>query len=412
MTTGLPVDDPELIAAPPPAIRRDRMVQVWVLALAVSWLGDALWTVALAWTAASRLPAGLAGVVLGIETLPQALLVILGGVIADRFDTRRVLIAGQLGQAVVLGAGALAWTSGARGAPTLIAIAVGFGVASGLTLPAGMTLARQLVRGDDLGTVSGWNQIANRTARLVGAPLGGVIVAVGGPVPAMLLDAATFVAVAIVLAVWVRPRFRLERQRVESWAVSLTDGLAYLRRTPSVRLLVLALCSLNVFVSPVVALGVSLRVSHSGWGAQWVGIADAALAVGAILGSLAAIRRRALAPARAGLIGLVVQGAAVACVCIGLRPVLVAALFTVGVTAGIASVWLSGVFQRTIATAYLGRVSSVSSLGDLAFLPLAIPAFGWLAGSAGLPAATIAFGGSMSLLSAWFAGRRRLAELR
>ena len=173
----------------------------------------------------------MAGVVLGAEMLPQALLVLLGGVLADRYDPRRLLVAGEVGQAVVLLLGAAGWASGIRGAPILIAIAVAFGVASGLTLPAGMTLVRQLVAGRDLGTVQGWNQISSRTMKLLGAPAGGILVASGGLVAVMLVDAATFLVIAAVLLLVVRPRFRLPRAAHERWRDTFADGMRYLGPT-------------------------------------------------------------------------------------------------------------------------------------------------------------------------------------
>ena len=94
--------------------------------------------------------------------LPQAALVLVGGVIADRWDPRRVLVAGQVARAVVLVLGAVTWRAGHDGAPTLFAIALCFGIASGLTIPAGAALVRQLVATDDLGTVVGWNQVSSR----------------------------------------------------------------------------------------------------------------------------------------------------------------------------------------------------------------------------------------------------------
>ena len=173
--------EPTLIGAPPPPVARDRMVHTWVASMALSWFGDAVWTVALAWTAVHTLSPAMAGVVLGAETLPQAVFVLLGGVIADRWDTRRILVTGRLAQGAVLLAGAAAWAAGVRGAPFLITMGVLLGTATGLTLPAGATLGRQLVRPADLATVSGWNQIGARVARLLGAPAGGVAVAVVGP---------------------------------------------------------------------------------------------------------------------------------------------------------------------------------------------------------------------------------------
>ena len=55
-------------------------------------------------------------------------------------------------------------------------------------------------------------------------------------------------------------------------------------------------------------------------------------------------------------------------------------MFTVGVTAGMASVWLSGAFLKAIDAAYTGRVSSVTALGDMTLMPLSMPLLGALAG--------------------------------
>ena len=77
---------PDLIGPTPLPLRRDRMVQVWLAAVTISWLGDAAWMVALAWTAAHTYSPATAGVIIGAEMIPQAAFVLVGGVIADRFD--------------------------------------------------------------------------------------------------------------------------------------------------------------------------------------------------------------------------------------------------------------------------------------------------------------------------------------
>jgi DHA3 family macrolide efflux protein-like MFS transporter len=404
-------DDPELIGSAPPPVRRDPMVLAWLAAVGVSWFGDYAWNVALAWTAAETLSPVMAGVVLGAEMLPQAALVLLGGVLADRYDPRRLLVAGQLGRAAVLVLGALAWSSGAQGAPVLLAIALSFGVASGLTLPSGMTLVRQLVAGRDLGTVQGWNQISSRTMKLLGAPAGGILVAWGGPVPVMLVDAATFVVIALVLLLFVRPRFRLPRAVQERWRDTFTDGMRYLRSHETAKLFVVGLTALNVFVTPVTGLGVALRVSGSDWGAHWLGIADASLAAGAIVGSVVAIRWQPTYGAAAGFRVLIVQGVAIACIGLGWRPTLVVSMAVLGFTAGAASVWLSAAFVRAIDPTHLGRVSSVTSLGDMVLLPLSVPALGAVVHATDVLTATILFGLSMSVLCLWFATRRPIRTL-
>ena len=403
--------EPQLIGPAPPPVRRDPMVLAWLVAVGVSWFGDYAWTVALAWTAVHTVSPVMAGVVLGAEMLPQAVLVLVGGVLADRHDPRRLLVAGQVGQASVLLLGALAWSSGLQGAPVLLAMAVSFGVASGLTMPAGMTLVRQIVAGDDLATVQGWNQISSRTMRLLGAPAGGVLVAWGGPVGVMLLDAVTFLAIAVVLLVVVRPRYRLPRATHEHWRESFVDGLTYLRDHDTAKLFVIGLTALNVFVTPVTGLGVALRVSQSDWGAHWLGFADAALAAGAILGSLVAIRWQPTYGAAAGFRVLILQGLAIAAVGIGWQPMLLLAMAVLGFTAGSASVWLSAAFLRAIDPSHLGRVSSVVGLGDMVLMPLSVPALGFLAGATSILTATALCGLSMALLCLWFATRRAIRTL-
>jgi MFS family permease len=387
------------------------MVRVWVAAVTVSWFGDAMWAVALAWTAAHTLAPVTAGIVLALETLPAALLVLVGGVLADRFDTRRVLITGQVAQALVMLAGAIAWTAGLQGAVTLGCLAAAFGVAIGLTLPAGMTLARQLVREADLGTVSGWNNIAVRVARLLGAPIGGLLVAWRGAAAPMLLNGVTFLVIATALAVVVRPRYALPRSTGVPWLASLRDGLAYLRGTPAARMLVIGLTGLNVFVTPVVVLGVALRVSQSGWGSAWVGIAEGGLAAGAIVGSLVAIHHRPARPARAAFSVLVLQGVAMAAIATDQRAVLVGAMVFIGIVSGLASVWLSVTFQKTIAASHLGRVSSVTVLGDRSLTPLALPLFGAVAAGGGLALACGLFGVAMIALCLGLATRPAVATL-
>ena len=96
------------------------------------------------------------------------------------------------------------------------------------------------------------------------------------------------------------------------------------------------------------------------------------------MGSVVGIRWQPTYGAAAAFRLLVVQGVAIAAVGLGWRPVLVLAMTLLGFTAGAASVWLSAAFIRTIEPSHLGRVSSVTSLGDMVLMPLSVPALGAL----------------------------------
>ena len=110
-------------------------------------------------------------------------------------------------------------------------------------------------------------------------------------------------------------------------------------------------------------------------------------------------------PARTGLLLLV--GQAAACAVVGVAPYVgvAAAMLVIGVTAGLASALLSGAFQRTVDGPYLGRTSSILSLGDHALMPLAMTGFGALAAAAGLGVACAVTGAGFAALVLWSASR-------
>jgi hypothetical protein len=105
------------------------------------------------------------------------------------------------------------------------------------------------------------------------------------------------------------------------------------------------------------------------------------------------------------------QGAGLAVVGVSWLPLVLLGMTTVGVTAGLASVWLSAAFLRAIDPAYTGRVSSVTSLGDMTLMPLSVPALGAVAAATSIVTATVAFGLCMSSLCLWFGTRRAIAVL-
>ncbi|CAN5425648.1 MFS transporter [soil metagenome] len=388
-----------------PPLRRDRRVQAWVASTTLSGLGDAAWMVGLAWTAAVEFGPATAGLVLGIGATPRAVMLLLGGALADRLDPRRTMIATNLARIAILLVGiALAETWGI-GFGLLLGIAICFGIADALYLPASSTLPPQLVRPDDLGPTQAMFQLGHRLATLIGAPVGGIAVAWGGLPLVMAIDAASFLVIAVVLATVLKPRFPLARSTGSGVRADLVAGFGYLRRTPPVRTLVLALSGLNLFVSPVIAVGLALRTRSAGWGAGSLGLFEACIGAGAAIGALVALTWRPRRPARTGLV--LRAGQATACGVVGVAPYvgIVAAMTTIGVTAGLASAFLSGAFIRTVDGAYLGRMSSIMALGDNVFMPLAMTGFGALAATGSLSLACVVTGLAFATVVLWSASR-------
>jgi hypothetical protein len=162
---------------------------------------------------------------------------------------------------------------------------------------------------------------------------------------------------------------------------------------------------LNVFVGPITAVGVVLRTNQEDWGAASLGLFEACIGAAAAVGAIIAIRWKPTRMARTGLLMLV--GQAAACAAVGFAPYfgVVAAMLTIGITAGLASAFLSGAFQRTIAPEFLGRAGSMVQLSDDALMPLAMTGFGALAAATGLVFSCGVMGAGFASLVLWSALR-------
>lgn len=375
------------------------------MSAAVSQAGDMAWYVGLAWSAAQvTTPAG-AGLVMGIGALPKALVLLYGGALADRLDGRRTMILANLARIVVLAVAATFVLIWGLSLAVLLTVAVVFGAVDALYTPASGTLPRRMVRSEDLVKLSAGTQLAHRLATFAGAPLGGLLVAHGGLAMVMIVDAASYVVIAVALAFLVKPRLPQPASSGRSIRADLRDGFAYLRRDGRARTLVIAFSGLNLCVGPVLAVGLVQRTHSAGWGAASLGLFEACSGIAAAAGALVAMRWKPADLARSGLLALVVQAAG--CAMIGLVPRLgvFVAMAMIGCTAGLASAQLSGAFQQSVDPAYLGRSFSIVNLSDEAMMPVAMTGFGALISLSSIPIACVLVGVLFAALVLWAAVR-------
>jgi MFS family permease len=168
----------------------------------LSSIGDGFFLVALAWQVydLEANPAALAAV--GIAwTLPQVLLMVPAGVMADRVDRRRLMILGDLTRAVAVGAvAALSLSETVTGA-LMIALAVLLGVGEAVFTPAQVSIVPSLVPEEHLVQANSLRQFTNPlTYTLLGPFLGGMTIALVGVGWAFAVDAATFLVCAVLVA--------------------------------------------------------------------------------------------------------------------------------------------------------------------------------------------------------------------
>lgn len=383
----------------PPAFRRDRMVQTWLVIKALSDAGDAIFTIAFAWTAIQIASPAVAGLVVAAGTVPRAIVLLVGGAYADRKDSRRLMIIFNALRVVVLVSVAL-WCLAAPPTVALLLIAsIAFGLCDAFFEPAAGTMPRQLVAPADLPAYSALTQTLSRLGTMAGSAVGGFLVAAFGIAGSAGLNTLTYLVVIVFIVLWLRPRFALPRASAEQSVLrGVLDGFRHLGRERETRTLVIALSGLNLAVGPALAIGLPLQASAHGWGAGAVGIFEALVGGGAMLGALTVIRWRPRREAVGGFSALMVQGAGIVALGIG-SPVLVGAgSLAIGFTAGFASALLGSTFAATAAPDYLGRLGSILRLGDDCLMPAAMALFGLIGGILPLWVPFALYGGAMTLL--------------
>jgi len=197
----------------------------------VSQIGDAAFVVALGWRAFTLTnKASSLGIVLAVESLGLVTTLLIGGVLADRYSRKLLLIGSDVARAVVIGALALVDASGHLSFGLLIGFVALHGLGSGLFQPAFGGILPLLVEEPTLGSANALVGISRQAAFVVGPALAGLIYGVAGSSAIFAVEAASFVVSAALLA-FARPRV-YERGPTERLRRELTTGFRYVMNVP------------------------------------------------------------------------------------------------------------------------------------------------------------------------------------
>lgn len=179
---------------------------IWIANLA-SNLGSMIQSVAAAWlmtdlTTSHRMIA----LVQASATIPIMLFGVFAGAIADNYDRRRVMLAAQIGMLVTSALLALMSWAGLITPYLLLAFTLTVGIGTALNSPAWQASVRQQVGLTDLPQAISLNTISFNLARSVGPALGGLLISLWNVSLAFAINAASFIAMIVVLWRW-RPTF-------------------------------------------------------------------------------------------------------------------------------------------------------------------------------------------------------------
>jgi MFS family permease len=196
----------------------------------VSLIGDGFFVIALAWQVydLSPNPAALAAV--GVAwSLPQVLLLMPGGVLADRMDRRSLMIAGDLLRALAVGAMATLSLSGIITVEVIVGLSAVFGIGDALFIPSFTSIVPLLVPEEHLVHANSLAEFINPVAHtLLGPFLGGILIGVAGVGWAFAADAASFAFSALMIGLIAHRHIKAEKQ--SSPMEDLREGLAFVRR--------------------------------------------------------------------------------------------------------------------------------------------------------------------------------------
>ncbi len=350
---------------------------------AISLVGTWMQMAAQAWLVLTiSHSAGALGVIVALQTLPVLLLGPYGGVVADRVDKRRLMIALQAAMGVQAAILAALTLSGSVQLWQIGLLALLLGLNNAFENPARQAFMLEMVGTDRLRNAVSLNSVLVNVARTIGPAVAGLLIASAGEGWCFLLNAVSFVAVIVSL-------LRLDTARIHPSPPNrrepgqLREGLRYVRSTPelAVPLVMMALVGALAYEFQVTLPVMAERALHAG--AAGYGFMTAAMGVGAVMGGLlVAARGRTGVPmlvAASTAFGLLLALAAGA-------PGLDTELLALALVGGASIAFMSSgnsTLQLRAAPEMRGRVMSLWFVAFQGSTPIGGPIVGWVIGWAG-----------------------------
>ena len=358
---------------------RIRNFRLFFVAQLISVSGTWMQAVAQAWLVLHLTGSGVdLGIVVGLQFLPMLLLGPFGGLVADRADKRNLLFATQsAGALLALVLGALV-VSDTVVLWQVYLLAGLLGVVNLFDNPARQTFMIEMVGRDDLPNAVSLNASVMNASRVVGPAIGGVIITVFGLGICFFVNAASYVAVIVGLAMMrtseLHPTAPVARARGQ-----VREGFRYVWSTPALRNVLLAVSLIGIFAyNFTVTLALLAKVTFHG-GAGAYAVLTSCMGAGAVIGGLLAAHRARPTPRLLQVLALIFGGLLAA---VAFAPTLLAADLLI-VLMGAASIGFiataNATLQLTSDPAMRGRVMALYAMAFLGTTPIGAPLVGAIA---------------------------------
>ncbi|MFI6818738.1 MFS transporter [Nonomuraea sp. NPDC050328] len=333
-----------------------RSFSLYFGARTISLLGDAMMPVASALAIGKVYGIAGVGYVLAIWTASAVLVMLFGGVVADRIGARRLMIGADVVRVFTQGIVALAFLDGAPPYPLLLVMAGLSGMAAGVFEPCVNGMVPLVAK--DPQRANATLKIAEAVTHLAGPALAGVLIMVAGPVFVYTVDAATFLVSGVCLLLI---RVAVPKPEPSDVLSDLRRGWEEFKARNWMWSVILVWVFWGVLVvGPYVPLSSQVIGADYGW-------VMTALGLGTVLGGVVAIRLRPRRPLAAGAVALSLYVAVPLTVALGLPlPALMIGHLLGGCALAFWSVMWSTTVQTQVAPDVVNRVNAYQVAGSVA----------------------------------------------
>lgn len=277
-------------------LHNPRFVFTWLSGMTLT-LGFSIFFLSVSWLTIDVLqqPA-LLGIILTAVSLPRVVLMVFGGVFADRFQKSRLLFLTNLGQAALMLAVLSLHLLDLYSVAALIGISVIFGILDGMSYPALSSLIPSLVKQHELQRANSLFQGSIELMFVIGPFLAGLLLTWGG----FGLSFGTAAGLIFLAALLIMPRLiqdRIPAAHVMSLAhviVDLKEGIRYVSHTPILRSGTLSIAIVNLFVMGPLIMSIPILVGERGGTAFDLSVIEGGLAVGTFVASFLVLLMRSI----------------------------------------------------------------------------------------------------------------------
>ena len=390
-------------ADPTPSLWRNRDYMCWWSGTGFSLIGSYMSVMAfpllVIFTTGSVFDAG---VIAAAGRIGILITTLWGGVLADRFSRRLILLAVPLAQAAIMGVVAWSVCAGHVLIPLLAGASLVDGAMVGIHQGATLPALRRIVPRKQFADRAAQEQGLHQVAMLVGSPLAAFLFTVSRWLP-FAADAVSFVFASAGAALIGRP---LGPDRTGHGVLAATgdqagrrhiladvrEGLSFVRRREFLRYMLAWIAVTNMVGNSFLLMLIAL-LKQRGAGPQAIGVINSAVVTGGILGSvLTSLFLRRLGARRVFVLGGWAYVVALALAALAPSPWLIALAACVFAFAAVptASVW-EAYTTVVVPDRLVGRVGAVSNFAAQSLVWIGMLLVGWLSDQLGAPAAVLCF---------------------